>query len=69
MYIGAGQASIVASWLAVYLGQGIVPEGRDPRADIPADAALDRAMAGLRAEIDAAVAAMPGHRATLGRAA
>jgi tryptophan halogenase len=53
------------SWIAVYLGQGIVPEGYDLRADkVPAEQ-LARGMQQLQAEIDAAVAAMPGHRAYL----
>jgi tryptophan halogenase len=51
-----------ASWIAVYLGQGVIPEGHDLRADgVPADQ-LAGGMARLQAEIDAAVAAMPGHR-------
>nr|WP_316747035.1 tryptophan halogenase family protein [Sphingomonas sp. A2-49] len=57
------------SWVAVYLGQGIVPAGWDPRADLPDAAALDRALATLRDGIAGAVAAMPDHKAYLGRAA
>ncbi|WP_443747973.1 tryptophan halogenase family protein [Asticcacaulis solisilvae] len=49
------------SWVAVYLGQGIVPEGYDPlSARIPDDhlpGVLDR----IQQEVDAAVAAMPSH--------
>ena len=57
------------SWIAVYLGQGIVPTGWDPRADLPEAAALDRALAGLRTGIAAATAAMPDHKAYLASAA
>ena len=50
------------SWIAVYLGQGILPDGWDQRIDaIPLpqlNAALDR----LRIEIDVAARAMPDHR-------
>lgn len=55
------------SWLAVYLGQGIVPVGHDPRADNPSDAALAKALTDLSDEIARRVAAMPDHRATLER--
>ena len=57
------------SWVAVYLGQGIVPHGWDPRAELPDAAALDRALAGLHGGIADAVAAMPDHRAYLAAAA
>ncbi|MFE8583403.1 tryptophan halogenase family protein [Sphingomonas sp. NCPPB 2930] len=56
-----------ASWIAVYLGQGILPEGWDPRADVARADALTRAVADLRAEIDADVGARPDHRAFLQR--
>jgi tryptophan halogenase len=55
-----------ASWVAVLIGQGIVPEGYDLRADIPDSAGVARVLAAMRQEIDAAVAAMPGHREALG---
>jgi tryptophan 7-halogenase len=50
-----------ASWIAVYLGQRIMPDGHEPRADAPAAEHLTRGMAGLEAEIRDAVGAMPGH--------
>lgn len=53
------------SWVAVYLGQGIVPEGWDPRADLPEADALDRALARLHGGIATAVAGMPDHKAYL----
>ncbi len=53
------------SWLAVYLGQGIVPKGWDTRASIPDSAALSKAMSGLTDEIGNLVSAMPSHRAFL----
>ncbi|MCJ2187682.1 tryptophan halogenase family protein [Novosphingobium beihaiensis] len=49
------------SWIAVLLGQGIVPEGYDPRADIAAAGSLERAMGGLAKEIDRLARAMPAH--------
>lgn len=54
-----------ASWVAVYLGQGILPSAWDPRADNPAAQALSGAMDDLSRTIAARVAAMPDHRATL----
>ncbi|HVI99722.1 MAG TPA: tryptophan halogenase family protein [Sphingomonas sp.] len=53
------------SWVAVYLGQGIVPERWDQRADLADAAQLDRALAGLEQAIGAAAARVPGHRAQL----
>ena len=50
-----------ASWLAVYLGQGVVPEGYDHRADlVPDDAAIAR-LGGLRAHIRKAAESLPSH--------
>jgi len=49
------------SWIAVYLGQHIMPEGHDPRVDAaPADAVL-RSMETLRQEIVHAAERMPAH--------
>ncbi len=53
------------SWVAVYLGQGIVPGGWDPRADLAKPEALDRALATLAGAIADRVAAMPTHDAAL----
>ena len=57
------------SWVAVYLGQNVVPDGWDPRADVADAAALERALAALRGSIETAVAAMPDHAAYLKAAA
>jgi tryptophan 7-halogenase len=54
-----------ASWIAVYLGQGIIPEGHDLRADGVSADSLARGMQHLQAEIGAVVAGMTGHRAYL----
>ncbi|WP_414893880.1 tryptophan halogenase family protein [Sphingomonas sp. Leaf38] len=51
------------SWIAVYLGQGVVPAGYDQRADRPSDAALAQALARLRTETRDAVMTMPDHAA------
>ena len=53
------------SWVAVLLGQGIIPEGWDPRADIAHDVALTRSLNGLRDHVRAAVDRMPDHAAFL----
>ena len=49
------------SWIAVYLGQGIVPRAWDQRVHALSDDQLDQAMAGLRGRVQAAVATMPDH--------
>lgn len=54
------------SWIAVFVGQGILPESWDQRIDgLPADA-LRRALAQLRTEIEHVVTAMPDHAEALG---
>ena len=49
------------SWLAVYLGQGVLPRAHDQRADAVPDAALRGAFGKLRAETHATARAMPSH--------
>jgi tryptophan halogenase len=56
-----------ASWIAVYLGQGIVPEGHDLRADAPPAKSIVDGMRQLRDEIRGTVERMPGHREHLDR--
>lgn len=53
------------SWVAVYLGQGMMPEHYDPRADNPAPPALKRALDDIADTIRSRVAAMPDHEAAL----
>lgn len=55
------------SWIAVYLGQGIVPEGWDQRAEAVDPAALGGAMDRLRAQIAQAALSMPDHAEFIGR--
>ena len=52
-----------ASWIAVYMGQGIVPQGWDPRADVPPEGDVWRGIGSLAEQIAAEVARRPGHRA------
>jgi len=54
-----------ASWIAVYIGQGVLPERHDTRAQLPDPDQVARAMKGLRSAIEREVGAMPGHRAFL----
>ena len=56
-----------ASWIAVYLGQGIVPEGHDLRADAPPAESIVNGMRQLRDEIRGTVERMPDHREHLDR--
>ena len=56
-----------ASWIAVYIGQHIIPEGHDIRADLPAADAIARRMEALQAEIRSASERMPDHRGYIER--
>jgi tryptophan halogenase len=56
-----------ASWIAVYLGQRVFPDGHDLRADVPATDSLARGMESLRSEIVAAARRMPDHRGMISR--
>ena len=48
------------SWLAVYIGQGIIPEAHDPRVDAPPEA-LGKGLERLRGEVRSVAEAMPDH--------
>ena len=54
-----------ASWIAVYLGQGVLPQRHDPRTRLPDPARVAGALEELRQAIAHETAAMPGHRAYL----
>ena len=56
-----------ASWIAVYVGQGIIPKHWDSRADAFDPATLAGAADRLRKDIATAVAAMPDHQDYLQR--
>ena len=57
----------IPSWVAVMLGQGIVPDGHDPVADAMDDARVLAAMERLRAGYADQAARMPAHAAYLDR--
>ena len=54
------------SWIAVLIGQGVMPEGWDQRVDGANSQALGQALDRLRAQIAGEVATLPGHRVALG---
>jgi tryptophan 7-halogenase len=56
-----------ASWIAVYMGQRVLPAGYDPRAAQAPIAAVARGADAVRAEIRAAAEAMPDHLAHIQR--
>ncbi|HUG46543.1 MAG TPA: tryptophan halogenase family protein [Sphingomicrobium sp.] len=56
-----------ASWIAVYLGQRVVPQGHDLRADSAHLDALTQAMDALKGEVLGEAQKMPDHRAMLSR--
>ena len=51
-----------ASWLAVYIGQGVLPKSHDSRVSLPDPAQVSAAMQALSAAVSDEVAAMPSHR-------
>jgi tryptophan halogenase len=55
------------SWIAVLMGQGVMPESYDPLADAMDEAFLRQSLAKLRAYIRQAADAMPSHREFLAR--
>jgi tryptophan halogenase len=55
------------SWLAVLLGQGVVPRTHDPLADTVAPQELAAILGGMRQVIDQAAAAMPTHQQFIDR--
>lgn len=57
------------SWIAVLVGQGIVPQGWDQRADAAPSAAVKQTLASLRSHLGGLVGAMPGHDSALKRCA
>ena len=55
------------SWLAVYLGQRVMPEGYDPMADAADAGELERTLRAVRERIQTAVVRMPTHEDFLKR--
>ena len=55
-----------ASWIAVLLGQNILPQGHHPVADALALPSAQKMMETLKAQIGRTVTALPDHRAYLG---
>lgn len=55
------------SWLAVYLGQGIVPEAWDQRLESVEEGTLRQELATIRRAVRDATAAMPEHAELLAR--
>lgn len=56
-----------ASWVAVYIGQGILPEGFDPRVATAPTASIAAGIDRLAQEIAASTARLPGHADQLRR--
>ncbi len=55
------------SWVAVYVGQGVMPDGWDERADLPGAAELDAGIERVRRQVADRVAAMPTQAEFIGR--
>jgi len=56
-----------ASWVAVYLGQRVIPEGHDLRADAPGTDSLVAGMVKLHSQIAEIAGGMPDHNEYLAR--
>lgn len=56
-----GELFIETNWLAVYLGQGLIPEHHDPRVDCINAGERTAKLAGMRRYLADAADAMPGH--------
>ena len=56
-----------ASWISVFVGQGIIPEGYDMRAGLPSAAKLRDAMAAFCSEVRGCAQAMPDHNSQIER--
>lgn len=63
----AGELFIETNWVAVYLGQKLIPERYDPRADCMRSEDLSKALAGIREHLAKAAEAMPAHATTIAR--
>jgi tryptophan halogenase len=50
------------SWVAVYLGQGIIPNSYDPRIDLIDNDELQQKMATIKNQVGEAVKVMPSHQ-------
>lgn len=50
-----------ASWLAVFLGQGVIPDAWDQRLEQVDEAGLREALTGIRQAVQSAAGAMPDH--------
>ena len=60
-------AFLEASWVAVYLGQRIFPQGHDMRADLARPEALADGMDKLKGEVAETVRGMPDHLGMIAR--
>lgn len=58
---------LAPSWLSVFLGQNIVPDAHDPRADRISAEELDASLEGVRERIERAAAGLEDHEAFIRR--
>lgn len=62
-----GQLFVEASWVSVFLGQGVQPRNHDPMADVLSDAELRQRLTRIRDYVTRLVGNMPPHRDFLNR--
>lgn len=56
---------VQASWLSVFLGQGVIPEAYDPRTDCIKDSEIAEYVTNIHQQINAAAEAMPPYSETV----
>ena len=61
----SGELFIETNWVAVYLGQKLIPEHYDPRADCLSSSDISTSLAGIREHLIRAAEAMPAHGTTI----
>jgi tryptophan halogenase len=60
-----GELFIETNWIAVYLGQKLIPEHYDPRVECLSRDEISKSLAGIREHLVQAAEAMPAHATTI----
>jgi tryptophan halogenase len=60
-----GELFIETNWIAVYLGQKLIPEHCDPRVECRSRDEISKSLAGIREHLVQAAEAMPAHATTI----
>jgi tryptophan halogenase len=63
----AGELFIETNWVAVYIGQGLIPKAFDPRVDCIDPDRIRQRLQQMKSTIRGAAEAMPAHAQTVAR--